>query len=196
MASWESPFVSPLQPTASKTSTTQPRCLCPAHRDSGEFLTPTHLKVGDGTRGEGGHQQRLAPFAPDPAPPMATGNWAVAVAEPKLCGLQSLKLQLHLPTQPPIHGEGIWNPTSPSLPLPTPRCSACLRWRHVCHPMPSAEMPVTTVTPAAQGTSDPGGASSTTGTRTTAGRRQGGCKGPVLKCNEMLHRHGNQSLVL
>ena len=131
MASWEALFVSLLQPTASKTSTTQPRCLCPAHPDSGEFLTPTHLKVGDGTRGEGGRQQCSAPFAPDPAPPMATGNWAVAVAGPKLCGLQSLKLQLHLPTQPPTHGEGICNPTSPSLPLPTPRRSACLRWRHV-----------------------------------------------------------------
>ena len=72
MASWEAPFVSLLQPTTSKTSTTQQRCLCPAHQDSGEFLTPMHLKVDDRTHGEGRPQQCSAPFAPDTATPMAT----------------------------------------------------------------------------------------------------------------------------
>ena len=131
MASWEAPFVSLLQPTTSKTSTTQQRCLCPAHQDSGEFLTPMHLKVDDRTHGEGRPQQCSAPFAPDTATPMATGNWAVVVAGPKLCGPWSFKLQQHLTTQFPTHGEGICNLKSPSLPLLTLWWSACLQWCHV-----------------------------------------------------------------
>ena len=68
-----------------------------------------------------------------------------------------------------------------------PASSDAMYGRGPCHPMPSAAMPVTTVTPAEQGTSDPGGTSSTKGTCNTSDRGQEGCKVPVLKYNERLH---------
>ena len=46
MAKGDALFVSLLLFTISKTSTTQQKCLCPTHQDTGEFHISVHLKVG------------------------------------------------------------------------------------------------------------------------------------------------------
>lgn len=132
--------------------------------------------------------------------PQGTGQWRWQGPNCVGSSLSSFSCTCQ-PSPPPMEkASATPHPPLSHYPPPgaVPASGDAMYGRGPCHPMPSAEMPVTTVTPAAQGTSDPGGASSTTGrgTRTTAGRGQGGCELPVLKRNEKLPRHGNQSLVL
>lgn len=49
LASWqtETPFISPLQATTHKTSTTQQKCFCPTHQDGGEFHTSVAVTAGE-----------------------------------------------------------------------------------------------------------------------------------------------------